>query len=685
MIIGAAGHIDHGKTSLVRALTGVETDRLAEEKARGITIELGFAYWQRSYGTVGFVDVPGHERLVHTMLAGATGIDVLLLVVAADDGPMPQTREHLAIADLLGLKQGIVALTKTDLVTPERLEEARAEISAALQGTGIAGAPILPVSTITGAGIEALAQALDDIGQAQEARRSEGAFRLAIDRVFTMQGTGTVVTGTILSGRVAEGDRVIVSPTGIEARVRGLRAQNAPVTEAFAGQRCAVALAGPRVSVDAVPRGAVLLDPALHAPARRIDVALRVLRAERKSLSQWAAVRLHHGAEEVTARLIPLSADALLPGQEGYAQLALDAPLAAAVGDRFVLRDISATRTLGGGVILDLAGPERRRRAPERLAELEGLALGTADEALMAALEGPRGWVDPAIWLRDRAEHPESAPALIDRLALVALPRPDGGIAAFSAARWAALRDEIAARLDAAHSEHPDLPGLGQERLRLSLRPRLPAPVFQAVIARLAEDGVAKPDRSWLRRPCFEVRLSPEEEDIWARLLPRLSGDERFRPPRVRDIARETGLDEALLRRIFKLAARRGDVEELARDHFFLADCVVEMADIVRDLAATAGPDGFSVVAFRDRLDNGRKVAIQILEFFDREGLTMRRGDIRRVNPHKKDLFSRAAAPGPVSGGESSPVGRPDFKSGRGCETASGGFDSRLLRQGHAD
>ena len=681
MIVGTAGHIDHGKTSLVRALTGVETDRLAQEKERGITIELGFAYWPREHGTVGFVDVPGHERLVHTMLAGATGIDLLLLVVAADDGPMPQTREHLAIADLLGLKQGIVALTKADLVTPERLEAARAEIKAALRGTGIANAPILPVSAATGMGVDALAQALDDIAQAREARRSEGAFRLAIDRVFTMQGTGTVVTGTILSGRVAEGDRVLVSPVGIEARVRGLRAQNAPVAQAVAGQRCAVAIAGPRVTVEAVPRGAVLLDPALHAPTRRIDVALRVLRGEAKSLSQWAAVRIHHGAEEITARLIPLSADAIAPGQEGYAQLVLDAPLAAAVGDRFVLRDISATRTVGGGVILDLAGPERRRRAPERLAELDGLALGTADEALMAVLEGPRGWVDPGVWLRDRAEHPESAPQLIDRLGLVALPRPDGGMAAFSAARWQAIRDEIAARLDAVHAESPDLPGLGQERLRLTLRPRLPAPVFQAVVARLAEEGVAQPDRSWLRRPWFEVRLSPEEEEIWARLLPRLGGEERFRPPRVRDIARETGLDEGLLRRIFKLAARRGDVEELARDHFFLSGTVIEMADIVRDLAAGAAPEGFPVVAFRDRLDNGRKVAIQILEFFDRQGLTMRRGDIRRINPHKKDLFSRTAARGPGEGGESSPVGRPDFKSGRGCETVPGGFDSRLLRQ----
>lgn len=685
MIVGTAGHIDHGKTSLVRAITGVETDRLAEEKARGITIELGFAYWKRPSGTVGFVDVPGHERLVHTMLAGATGIDLLILVVAADDGPMPQTREHLAIADLLGLKQGLVALTKIDLVSAERLVEAKAEIAAVLQGTGLSDIPILPVSSATGMGVDKLVHVLDTFAQSYKARRNAGAFRLAIDRVFTMQGTGTVVTGTILSGRVTEGARVRVSPSGIDARVRGLRAQNAPVTEAVAGQRCAVALAGPKVSVAAIPRGAVLLDPVLDAPTRRIDVLLRVLSCEAKSLSQWAAVRLHHGAEEITARLVPLSADAIPPGREGYAQLVLDAPLAAAVGDRFVLRDISATRTLGGGVILDLSAPERRRRAPERLAELDGLALGTTDEALMAALDGPRGWVDPAIWLRDRAEHPDEAVSLIDRLQLVALPRSDGGVAAFSADRWGALRDEIAARLDAVHEETPDLPGIGQERLRLALRPRLPAPVFQAVVARLAEEGVAKPDRSWLRRPWFEVKLSPEEEEIWARLLPRLSGEERFRPPRVRDIARDIGLEEALLRRIFKLAARRGDVEELARDHFFLADCVTEMADIVRDLAARAGPEGFAVVAFRDRLDNGRKVAIQILEFFDRQGLTMRRGDIRRINPHKKDLFSRADAPGPVSGGESSPVGRPDFKSGRGCETVPGGFDSRLLRQVNAE
>ncbi len=678
MIVGTAGHIDHGKTSLVRALTGVETDRLKEEKARGITIELGFAYWPRPSGIIGFVDVPGHERLVHTMLAGATGIDVLLLVVAADDGPMPQTREHLAIADLLGLRRGIVALTKADLVDPPRLSAAEAEVRQVLRGTGLAGAQVIPVSAHSGDGIPTLAAALERMAEDAGRRRTDGAFRLGIDRVFTLSGTGTVVTGTILSGEVAVGDRLTVSPAGIEARVRSLHAQGAATETAHAGQRCAVALAG--VSVQQVPKGAVLLDPDLHAPTRRFDALVRVLPGEGRSLSQWAAVRVHHAAEEVTARLIPLSADAIAPGREGFVQVVTDTPLAAAVGDRFVLRDISATRTIAGGTILDLAAPERRRRSPERLAELEAIATSDSREALAAALDGPRGWADPYRWFRDRAERAEAADRAVADMGLVCLKVGDT-TAAFSAQGWARLSTDIGARLDSTHEEHPDLPGLGQERLRLSLTPRLPAPVFQAVIQRLAAEGVAVPDRSWLRRPWFEVKMSPEEEAIWAALAPRLTGEERFRPPRVRDIARETGVDEAVLRRIFKLAARRGDVEELAKDHFFLSSVVTEMADLARELAAEAGPEGFAVKTFRDRLDNGRKVAIQILEFFDRQGLTMRRGDIRRINPHKKDLFSRAPVPGPSFGGESSPVGRPDFKSGEGRETVLGGFDSRLLRQ----
>ncbi|HMJ42073.1 MAG TPA: selenocysteine-specific translation elongation factor, partial [Pseudolabrys sp.] len=286
MIIGTAGHIDHGKTSLVRALTGVDTDRLKEEKARGISIDLGFAYLPAPDGSIlGFVDVPGHEKFVHNMLAGATGIDFVLLTIAADDGVMPQTREHLAIVDLLGISRGIVALTKADLASPEQLANVTAEITQLLAYTALADILIIPVSTVTGAGIEELRDWLFDAAQSMQARAATERFRLGVDRAFTLPGAGTVVTGTVLSGAVSAGDKVTISPSGLTARVRTIHAQNRPVERGIAGQRCALNLAGDGISKDAIARGEVVLDPELHAPADRIDATLRLLATETKPVT----------------------------------------------------------------------------------------------------------------------------------------------------------------------------------------------------------------------------------------------------------------------------------------------------------------------------------------------------------------------------------------------------------------
>lgn len=685
MIIGTAGHIDHGKTSLVRALTGVDTDRLKEEKARGITIELGFAYWPRPGGEiVGFIDVPGHEGLVHTMLAGATGIDFVMLVVAADDGVMPQTREHLAIIDLLGIRRGLVALTKCDLASPARRAEVAADIANLLAPTALAGADVLPVSAVTGEGIGDLVARLDAASAATTLRAVDGRFRLAVDRTFSLAGAGTVVTGTVLSGRVATGDRVVVSPPGLEARVRSLHAQNTAATEGRAGQRCALALVGPKIDTASVSRGHVVLEPSLHAPAKRFDARLRVLSTEKKPISQWMPAKLHHGSAESDARIVVLSEGSIPPGGTEFVQIVLDEALPMAAGDRFVLRDISATRTIAGGTILDLNPPERHRRAPARRAELVARCEPDPFAALEGVLGGERGFVDLDAFARERAASTALVDEAIRRLDLVTLPAGRSRTGMLPAA-WRHYVGEAAAALDRFHEEKPDLPGLGQERLRLALRPRLPAPVFAAALQRLVAEGVVVVDRSWVRRPGHEVRFSDDEERIWGRIRPLLADAERFRPPRVRDISKLHNIDEGFVRRLMKRAARRGDLDEIAHDHFFLAETVVEMAEVARALAAAADDGQFAVIEFRDRLDNGRKVAIQILEFFDRQGLTMRRGDIRRINPHKADLYAPAPAAkepeGAGAGGESSPVGRPDFKSGEGRETALGGFDSCLLRQ----
>ncbi len=332
MIIGTAGHIDHGKTALVGALTGVNTDRLKEEQARGISIDLGFAYLPAPDGSVlGFVDVPGHEKFIRNMLAGATGIDFVLLVVAADDGVMPQTLEHLAIVDMLGIRHGLVVLTKADLGDAARRAEVTNEIADTLSGTALAGADIVPVSTVTGEGIDALRAILFNTAAVYGARAASGRFRLAVDRSFTLAGAGTIVTGTVLSGAVAVGDRVTVSPTGLPARVRSIHAQNRPTERGQAGERCALNLVGEDISREAITRGAVVLDPELHAPSTRIDATLRVLAGERRPVSHWLPVRLHHAAAEVGARAALLEEAPIAPGAEGRVQLVLDAPLAAAV------------------------------------------------------------------------------------------------------------------------------------------------------------------------------------------------------------------------------------------------------------------------------------------------------------------------------------------------------------------
>ncbi len=683
MIVGTAGHIDHGKTSLVRALTGVDTDRLKEEKARGISIDLGFAYLPAPDGTVlGFVDVPGHEKFVHNMLAGATGIDFVLLVIAADDGVMPQTREHLAIVDLLGIECGVVALTKIDLAAPPQQAKVLADIGRLLQGTSLEGADIVAVSTVTGDGTEELRERLFDAARTIRARATAERFRLAVDRTFTLAGAGTVVTGTVLSGAVATGDRVTISPSGLVARVRSIHAQNRAAEHGVAGQRCALNLAGDGISKDAIARGQVVLDPELHAPTDRIDCSLRLLATEQKPVTQWMPARLHHAATEVGARIVLLGDAAVAPGGEALVQIVLDRPIAAAAGDRFVLRDTTAQRTIGGGKFLDLRAPSRKRRTPERLAQLQAHAVGDAERALAALLEISPHYADLTAFARDRALSATQAQAICEGLGVIKATAGER-VFALSAPVWLQFKRSLSAALQSFHADNPDLPGVGLERLRLQLQPRLPAPAFLSILQWLVRSKEIALDGAWVRLSGHEVRLTPADEKIWQKIAPQLGGAERFRPPRVRDIATLLSLREGDIRRLLKLVGRMGKTDEVALDHFFLRETVAEMVGIVVDLGAASPNAQFTAAQFRDRVDNGRKVAIQILEFFDRHGVTLRRGDLRRINKHRLDLFRRVAEPASLdtsdSGRDSSPVGRPDFKSGRGREPVLGGFDSLSL------
>ena len=683
MIIGTAGHIDHGKTSLVRSLTGVDTDRLKEEKERGISIDLGFAYLPAPDGSIiGFIDVPGHERFVHTMVSGASGIDFVVLVVAVDDGVMPQTLEHLAIVDMLGIGRGVVALTKADLAASAGREEVASDITGVLSATELAGAPIIPVSSVTGEGIEELRRHLFEAAHAFGRRATRGRFRLAVDRSFTLAGAGTVITGTVLSGQVAIGDRVVVSPTGIGARVRSIHAQNRATERGLAGERCALNLTGDSITKEAIHRGDVIVDPELHAPADRIDAIVRLLPSEAKPVSQWMPVRLHHAAAEIGARVVLLEEEALAPGTSKRVQLVLEEPISAAVADRFVLRDTTAQRTIGGGRFLDLRAPSRKRRTAIRMAQLDALAIEEPLGALAALLDQEPRYVDLSGFARDHALAEDELAHIAAKLSIIRISSKDH-VLGLSPATWLHLKRAVLLTLKDFHENNADLPGIGMERLRLQLEPRLPAPAFSSALQAMARAGEVALDGAWVKVAGHEVRLTPQDERLWQRMAPLLSDAERFRPPRVRDIEGMLNVPEAEVRRLSKLLARMGKVDEVAHDHFFLRNTVAEMVQIAASLAAGGEKGEFTAAQFRDHVNNGRKVAIQILEFFDRHGVTLRRGDLRRMNKHRLDLFRASAdmggSTGLDQGRESSPVGRLDFKSGRGREPVLGGFDSHSL------
>ena len=622
MIIGTAGHIDHGKTTLVKALTGVDADRLPEEKARGITLDLGYAYTplpgdENAGQVIGFVDVPGHEKLIHNMLAGATGIDFVLLVVAADDGPMPQTREHLELLELLGLHRGAVALTKIDTVAPERRTEAEREVAALLENTAFADAPLFPVSALTGEGVASLRAHLDAAATGMSVREADGSFRLAVDRVFTLSGIGTVVTGTAHSGRVRVGDTLALAPADKPVRVRSLRAQDRPAAEGRAGQRIALGLVG--VEKQDIARGDWIVTPSLSKPLRRFHGEITVP-GEGKALTHWTPVHVHLGAADLMGRVALLEGERLEPGNSMLAEIILDHDTIAVRGDRFVLRDTSASRTLAGGRVLDTQPPTRHKRAPERLAILRAIADDEPAAALRLMLARQPAGVDLAAfasnWNLDNAQRR----ALVARESLVVVDDSAAHFA-FSASGWQTLGQRLLAALAAEHQRAPDLPGVERDRLRRLTLPTLARAIFNRLLdEKLSADSVRRRG-PWLHLPEHRVELSTTDDRLWQSIKPLLDATPHA-PPRVRDVARSSGMAEDAVRRLFRHVARVGELYPIAHDHYFTANAVVALARTVAELCAIHG--AARAADLRDRIGGGRKVAIHILEFFDRVGYTRR-------------------------------------------------------------
>ncbi len=642
VVVGTAGHIDHGKSALVRALTGTDPDRLKEEKARGITIDLGFAHWSDGDTRLAFVDVPGHERFVKNMLAGASGIDGVLLVIAADESVMPQTREHFDICCLLGVASGIVALTKVDLVDRETVELVELETADLLAGSPLEGMPVVPVSARTGEGVEEVRSALLAMAARNVGRAPAGAARLPIDRAFTVRGFGTVVTGTLVSGRMAVDDTLTVLPAGVDVKVRGLQVHGAIESGAAAGQRVAVNLAGAGAS--GVARGETAVTPGSFEATRCVDIVLDLLPAARR-LRHGARVRFHHGTCEVLGRVAlgpglsdavaeSDAPDALPPGERAFARLRLEAPAVLTRGDRFILRAYSPPLTIAGGRVLDPSPPRGGIRAGSTRARMDRLLKGLSDAAAdgdraLAVLIGERELTGlPSAALVARAGlAPESVEAVVERLCEAGAVRRVGDRLVGTEALRAG-RDRLVAMVSDFHRANPLRDGMPREEARERVFRHAAPGVFEAVLDELTDDGrlVA---RDHLALPGHKVTLSPEELRASEEIVTRLR-NAGLRPPAPSVIREEVGVDEAVLDRLLRRLAREQAVVRVGPLVFDFGAVESLKADLVSLKASSEGAT-IDVATFKERYGVSRKFAIPLLEYLDRERLTRRVGEKRIV------------------------------------------------------
>jgi selenocysteine-specific elongation factor len=632
LILGTAGHIDHGKTSLVKALTGIDCDRLPEEKQRGITIDIGFANLDLGEYRLGIVDVPGHERFVRNMLAGATGVDVALLVVAADDSVMPQTREHLEILKLLGVRHGLVALTKADLVDETTREVVALEIRELLKDSFLAETPIVPTSAVTGLGLDRLKAEIAAAAKAVERAEGAGWFRLPIDRAFVVQGHGTVVTGSVASGSARVGDELDWHKgdgTVERIRVRGLTNHGQAVVEVRRGQRAGVNLAG--VPHEAVRRGQELCAAGYLAASRVLTVRLNSSAEFRRPIKHRQPVRLHAGTAEVMATVSLLDCDQVDPGQWGHGQLFLDDPVTTVWGQAFVLRDASAEHTIGGGQVLQPVATKIRRRHLETLERVERLWSDDAEARALAAawLAGFDGFA-PNDLVRGAGVAPDTAGPLAARLAaagkLAEVVLPPSRKLLLHAERVAELEGRILDTLAALHAESPLLTTHDRQKALARLEYVGDEQLVQAVTDRLIAAKKVVGDERRIARADFKPKLSANQRKLKDRIV-EAHAAAAFQPPEPKEFANQAGGNAAALRDIYEVAVAEGLLVKVTDDLFLSAQAEAEMRRHVSERLGS-GP-GATVAEIRDLLGTTRKFAVPICEYLDRVGLTRREGDLR--------------------------------------------------------
>ncbi|EGB14163.1 selenocysteine-specific translation elongation factor [Pseudodesulfovibrio mercurii] len=629
VIMGTAGHIDHGKTTLIKALTGIDCDRLSEEKKRGITIELGFAFLDLGEETrLGIVDVPGHEKFVKNMVAGAAGVDFVVLVIAADEGIMPQTREHLEICQLLGVTTGLVALTKTDMVDAEWLEMVQEEVAAYLEPTFLAGAPILPVSAHTGQGLDALKDALRKLVAEFKPKRRSDLFRLPVDRVFTMKGHGTVVTGTMISGSISVGEDVRLYPGETVSKVRGLQSHGETVETAQAGRRTAVNLAG--LEVDDVRRGDVLARPGTLFPSDVWDIELTVLESSRLPLKHRKEIHFHHGAREVLARIYLLDRDELAPGETAVCQARFSEPMAGVWGDRIVLRSFSPLRAFAGGRVICPSG-HRVKRFSGDVDLLRKLASDKPEEVAAAQLElaGPAGVSFAELLTMTNLETKG-----LEKTLGVLGGRQEAVLFDKEARRYAGgplaerLSSELLDFLADFHRRESMKPGVQRGELASSWGRNLPPKLLHFLLERLLKKGDIEAEQEVIRLKGHTVSLASDQAKVRETILSAYT-EGGATPPNLKDVLEPLGMDVKQAMPVLKVLQDQGELTRIKDDMYYHAPALTGIRDAI--VGFFADHEEMTAPDFKDLTGLSRKYLIPVLEYFDKEKLTVRVGDARRL------------------------------------------------------